>query len=139
MVGFVVGEMALEQLKLGVDIPDESKFLSQEEDGADAAGTEPRALGVFVMDIGGRHHGYRPLGSGRIVESFLDSPPPFLEESLLACRPLFWRVRSLESPLARGIVRMCSYLHYSKNSGVFELFLQNRARRTKNHAWLRPR
>ena len=90
MVGFVVGQMPLEQVKIAVDILDESDLLSQEEEGPDAAGTEPAdAIGMFVVDIGGGHHGYRPLRAGRIVESFLDSPSPFLEESLLACGPFF--------------------------------------------------
>ena len=65
---------------------------------------------MFVVDIGGGHHGYGPLGTGRIVESFLDSPSPFLEESLLACRaffsessahskaPLFWNSEDVFSP-----------------------------------------
>src|SRR6516165_4557746 len=87
MVGFVVRLMPLEQLKIAVDILDEIDFLSQEEDSTDAAGTEATdAISMFVVDIGRRHHGYRPLGTGRIVESFLNSPSPFLEESLLACR-----------------------------------------------------
>ena len=41
VVGFVVGEMPLEEVELVVDLPDESDLLSQEEDGPDAAGTEP--------------------------------------------------------------------------------------------------
>ena len=90
MVGFVVGEMPLEQVKLAVDLLDELDLLSQKKEGSDAAGTEPAgATGRFVMDVGGGHHGYRPLGSGRIGEPFLDPPPPLLEESLLACRLLF--------------------------------------------------
>ena len=73
MVGFVVGLMPFEHLKVAVDILDEVDFLSQEENGTDAAGTEATdAISVFVVDIAGRHHGYRPLGTGRIVESFLE-------------------------------------------------------------------
>jgi hypothetical protein len=41
MVGFVVGPMLLEEMKLAVDLLDERDLLSQEEEGADAAGTEP--------------------------------------------------------------------------------------------------
>src|SRR5262249_57720983 len=90
VVGCGVGEMAVEEVKLAVDLLDEPDLLSQKEDGPDAAGTEPAgALGRFVVDIGGGHHGYRPLRSGRIGEPFLDPPPPLLEESLLACRLLF--------------------------------------------------
>src|SRR5262245_40766199 len=95
MVGFVVGEMPLEQVELAVDLLDEPDLLSQEEEGPDAPGTEPAgAPGRFVVDIGGGHHGYRPLGSGRIGEPFLNPPPPPLEESLLACRLLFSESRA---------------------------------------------
>jgi hypothetical protein len=58
MVGFVVGEMPFEQMEVAVDVLDESDLLSQEKEGADAPGTEsPDALGRFVVDIGGGHHG----------------------------------------------------------------------------------
>jgi hypothetical protein len=111
MVGFVVRLMPLEHLKVAVDILDEADFLSQEEHGTDAASTETaNAISVFVVDVAGRHHGYRPLGTGRIVEPFLNSPSSFLEESLFACRPffsessahskapLFWRSEDVFSP-----------------------------------------
>ncbi len=35
------------------------------------------------------HHGHGPLGSGRMGESLLDSPPTVLEGSLLACGAFF--------------------------------------------------
>jgi hypothetical protein len=40
MVGFVIGQMALEQVEVAVDILDEFDPLSQQEEGPDAAGTE---------------------------------------------------------------------------------------------------
>ena len=90
VVGFMVGQMPLEEVELAIDLLDEIDLLSQEEEGTDAAGPEPAgALGVVIMDIGGGHHRYRPLGTGCIGEAFLDSPPPVLEDSLLACGPLF--------------------------------------------------
>ena len=111
MVGFVVGQMAFEQVKIAVDILDESDPLSQQEEGPDAAGTEPAdAIGMFVVDVGRGHHGSRPLGAGRRVESFLDSPAPLLKESLLACgasfsessthskAPLSWNSEDVFSP-----------------------------------------
>src|SRR5262249_31052366 len=68
------------------DLLDELEFLSHQEDGADAAGTEPpHAIGPLRVDIGGGHHGCGALGSGRMGDSLLDSPPGFLEGSLLAC------------------------------------------------------
>jgi len=103
MVGFVVRQMPLEQMQSAVDFLVELDFLSQQEDGADATGTEPpHAISVFVMDVARGHHRYRPLGAGCIVESFLNSPSSFLAESLLAGltffsessahskAPLFW-------------------------------------------------
>jgi hypothetical protein len=103
--------MPFEQLKIAVDILDEVDFLSQEENGTDAASTEATdAISVFVVDIARRHHGYRSLGTGRIVESFFNSPSTFLKESLLACRtlfsessthskaPLFWNSEDLKLP-----------------------------------------
>ena len=111
MVGFVVGQMPLEQMQSAVDFLVELDLLSQQEDGADATGTEsPHAIGLFIVDIGRGHHGYGPLGSGSIGQSFLDSPPSFLEESLLACgaffsdssthskAPLFWNSEDVFSP-----------------------------------------
>ena len=59
--------------------------MSQQENGADTAGTEPfDAIGLFVVDIGGGHHGLGSLGSGQIGETAVDSPPSFLEAFLLA-------------------------------------------------------
>lgn len=90
MVGFVVRQMALEQVKVAVDILGELDPLSQQEEGPDAVGTEPAdAIGIFVVDVGRGHHGSRPLEAGRIAESFLDPPSPLLEESLLACGASF--------------------------------------------------
>jgi hypothetical protein len=77
-------------VEVAVDILDEFDPLGQQEEGPDAAGTEPSdAVGRFVVDVGRGHHGSRPLGAGRIVESFLDSPSPRLEGTLLACGALF--------------------------------------------------
>ncbi len=91
MVGFVVGQMALEQVKVAVDILDEFDPLSQQEEGTDAAGTEPAdAVGIFVVDVTRGHHGSQPLGAGRRVEAVLDPPSPLLEGSLLACGRAFF-------------------------------------------------
>src|SRR5262249_1766554 len=85
VVGFVVGEVALEHVEGAVDLGDEVDLLSQEEEGPDAAGTEPPgAGGRFIVDIRSGHHGSGPLGSGGMIETFLDSTSPLLEESLLA-------------------------------------------------------
>ena len=132
MVGFVVGQMPLEQMEVAVDFLDELDLLSQQEEGADAAGTEPPdAIGRLIVDIGRGHHGYGPLGSGRIGESLLDSPPTVLEGSLLACgafssessthskAPLFW---NSEDVFVTSII--------PETCGVFELFREILPRRT---------
>ena len=111
MVGFVVGQMPLEQMQSAVDLLVEFDLLSHQKDGADAPGTEsPHAIGPLIVDIGRGHHGYGPLGSGSMGESLLDSPPSVLEESLLACgaffsdsgthskAPLFWNSEDVFSP-----------------------------------------
>jgi hypothetical protein len=67
MVGFVVGQMTFEKAEVLVDIVDQADLLSQQENGADPAGTEAfDAIGVFVMDIRGGHHGFGSLGAGFI-------------------------------------------------------------------------
>ncbi len=77
--------MHLEQMEVAVNLVDQVDLLSQEKDGADAAGAKPLdAIGQFVMDIGRGHHGYGPLGPRHIDESLLNSSSPFLEDSLIA-------------------------------------------------------
>ena len=111
MVGFVVGQMALEQMQVAVDFLGELDFLSHQKDGADAPVAEsPHAIGPLIVDIGRGQDGYRPLGSGRMVESLLDSPPSVLEGFLLACgaffsdsgthskAPLLWNSEDVFSP-----------------------------------------
>ena len=82
--------MAFEQVQGAVDLLGEFDLLSQAEQGADAPGTESAdPTGRFIVDIARGHHGDRPLGSGSMGGSLLDSPPTFLEESLLACGAFF--------------------------------------------------
>ena len=65
VVGFVIGKMHLEQMKIGVDVADQADPVRQEQHGADAAGAEALdAIGQFIVDVGGGHHGYGPLGTG---------------------------------------------------------------------------
>jgi hypothetical protein len=90
MVGFVVGQMSFEKVEIPIDIVDQANLLSQQENGADTAGTEPfDAIGLFVVDIGSGHHGLGSLGSGQIGETAVDSPPSFLEAFLLASLAFF--------------------------------------------------
>ncbi len=117
--------MPFEQPKVAVNILDEVEFLSQEENGTDAASTEATdTISVFVVDIARRHHRYRPLGTGRIVESFLNSPSPFLEKSLLACRTLFSeKYAHSKAPFFWNSEDVFLPPLFQKNRGVFELFL----------------
>src|SRR5262249_1791812 len=123
-VGLVVGQMPFEQVKIAVDLLDEIDLLSKEKDGPDAAGTEPTdAIGMLVVDVGGRHHGYGPLGAGCIVESFLDAPPCFLEESLLACRTLFSESSThSKAPLLRNSEDVISPPLFQKLAGFSSPF-----------------
>jgi hypothetical protein len=90
MVGFVVGQMSFQKVEVLVDIVDQADLLSQQENGADTAGSESfDAIGVFVMDIRGGHHGFGLLGPGFIRETEANSPPAFLKDSLLASLAFF--------------------------------------------------
>ena len=123
VVGFVVGQVPLEEVEVAVDLLDQPDLLSQEEEGADAAGTEAAAAtGVFVVDIGGGHHGYRPLGARGVVEPFLDPPSPLLEGSLLACRSLFSESGAHSKAPLSWNGEDVFYLHYSKNMRGFRAF-----------------
>jgi hypothetical protein len=65
MVGLMVRQMPREQLNVAVDVLNEFDFLRQQKDGSDATGAEsPDTIGIFIVNIGRRHHGDRPLGFG---------------------------------------------------------------------------
>jgi hypothetical protein len=90
MVRLVIGEMDLEQVKIGVDVVNQAGATRQEEHGADAARAEALdAIAQFIVNIARGHHGYRAFPLWRIGQSFQNSPLPFLEESLLACFAFF--------------------------------------------------
>ena len=85
MVGFVIGEMALEEMELGVDGGDQAGAPCQQEHGADAAGGEAvDALAEFVVDVAGGDHGDIAFGFGAIGDAVEDPPPPSLQELLVA-------------------------------------------------------
>ena len=90
MVGFVIRQMSFEKVEIPIDTVDQANRSSQQENGADTAGTEPfDAIGLFVVDIGGGHHGFGSLGFAYILETEANSPPSFLKDSLLASQTLF--------------------------------------------------
>ena len=60
-------------------------LLRQQEHGADAAGTEALdAIGQFVVDVGGGHHGPIAFGSGPIRDAVEDPPPALPEDPAVA-------------------------------------------------------
>ena len=124
VVGFVVRKVPLEQMKVAVDLLDELEFLGHQKNGADAAGAEsPNAVGVFVVDIGRGHHGYRPLGSWGIVQAFLNSPSTFLENSLLACRRFISESSThSKAPLSRNSEDVFSPTLFQKLAGFSSFF-----------------
>src|ERR1700678_937436 len=90
MIGFVIRQMSFEKVKVTIDTVDQANRSSQHENGADTAGTEPfDAIGVFVVDIGGGHHGFRLLGLAYILEAEANPPSAFLKDSLLASQTFF--------------------------------------------------
>src|SRR6202044_2078468 len=108
----VIGEMDLKQVKIGVDVVNQAGATRQEEHGADAARAEPLdAIAEFIVNIARGHHRYRAFPFWRVGQSFLNSPLPFLEESLLACfafssdssthskASLSWKNKDVKPPL----------------------------------------
>jgi hypothetical protein len=85
MVGFVIGQMPLEQNEVGVDVFDQPSVASQQEHGADAPGAEALdAIGQFVVDIAGGHHRFFAFGSWPILDALENSPLAFVEDSAVA-------------------------------------------------------
>ena len=124
VVGFVVRKVPLEQMKVAVDLLDELDSLGHLKNGADAAGAEsPDTVGVFVVDIGRGHHGHGPLGPRGIVQPFLNSPPTFLENSLLACRRFISESSThSKAPLFRNSEDVFSPTLFQKLAGFSSFF-----------------
>ena len=82
MVGFVIREVAFEEVEGAVDVGDQSGPASDQEHGADAAGTEAvDAVGQFIMDVGGGHHGLIALWPRAVLNAIEDSLTTFAEDS----------------------------------------------------------
>ena len=85
VVGFVVGQMPLEEVEVVIDVADQSGPARQQEHGADAAGGEALdAIGQFVVDVGGGHHGLFAFGSGPILDAVEDPPLAFAKDPAVA-------------------------------------------------------
>ncbi len=60
-------------------------ILHQQEHGADTAGGEALdALGQFIVDVGGGHHGLVAFGSRTILDAYEDPPPAFAKNPTVA-------------------------------------------------------
>ena len=85
MIGFMVGKVAFEEMKLLIDVLDQSGSASDQQHGADATHPQPLdSLGEFIVDIVGGDHGRSPFRSGPILDAFEDSPlalAEFLKDS----------------------------------------------------------
>ena len=67
VVGFVIGEMPLEDMEVVVDVADQAGS-AREEHVADAArGEVLNAIGEFVVDLVGGNHGRSRSGPGRFA------------------------------------------------------------------------
>ena len=73
MVGFVVGQMELEQVQAAVDGVDEAELAGQGVDGADAAVADAAgAVGDLVVDVAGGEHGLVAAAQVGLVEAAFD-------------------------------------------------------------------
>ncbi len=93
--------MDLEELKLGVDVADQADPARQQQHDTDAAGAETLdAIGQFVLDVAGGHHGNRPLGTpgGFPSRLLIRRQDVVLENSLLACLAFFRKVALTRKP-----------------------------------------
>src|SRR5262249_43194567 len=89
MVGFVIGEMAFEEMEIVVDGGDQAGPPCQQQQGADAARSQALdTLTQFVVDVGGGEHGNFTLGFWAMGDPVEDSPSPLLQELALACSGL---------------------------------------------------
>ena len=84
VVGFVIGEVAFEEVEVVIDIGDETCGACDQEHGADATGGQSLdTIGQFVVDVVGGDHRAFPLGAGPILDATEESSlalPEFVED-----------------------------------------------------------
>ena len=74
VVGLVIGEVALEEVEVLIDVGDQPGAARDQEHGADAAGGEPLdPIGQFVVDVAGGDHGSFAFGAGPVLDAAEDS------------------------------------------------------------------
>jgi hypothetical protein len=77
--------MHLEKMEVVVDATNQARRPRYQEHGTDTTGGQPLdAIRKFVMDVGSRHHRNVALRFGRLSESIQNSPPPLLQEPMVA-------------------------------------------------------
>ena len=75
MIGLVVGEMALEQMQVVIDVGNQSGPACQQEHSADATWAQPLdPITQLVMNVVGGDHGLLALGTGAVFDAAEDSP-----------------------------------------------------------------
>src|SRR5271157_2443185 len=85
VVGFVVGQMPLEDVDLGVDVADQPGPLSQHEHCTNTPSTEALdTISQFIVDVGCGHHGLVPFWPRPIQDAVKDSPLALAEDSAVA-------------------------------------------------------
>ncbi len=85
VVGFVIGDMAFEEMEVVIDGRDQAGPLGHQEHGADAAGGQAlSALAEFIVDVGGGDHGDLALRTGEIGDAVEEPPPTLLQETSVA-------------------------------------------------------
>ena len=92
MVGFVIGEMPLEDMEVVVDVADQADPARQQVHGADAArGEALDAIGEFVVDVVGGHHRLIAFRSGAVRDA-IEDPAADAHGIVCGCVPGFsWR------------------------------------------------
>ena len=119
VVRVVVGQMDFQQAEALIDCPIEAQRSHQQVHGSDAAvGGGPRAVGKFVMDVRGGHHG--PVASP--VVSFVQSsgdPPLGLSQ------PFRYTAFHSKSSLLRGLGCLNAPIISAKTRAVSSFFMQS--------------
>ena len=128
----VVGQVELQQAEAAVDRLVEPELAGQQVDGPDAAGGGgPRAVGDFVMDVGGRHH--RPVAAAVVILVQAAGDLPLASLDLLAY------LGTHSKTLRSGPWSLFTPLEPHKTPKVFALFMCARSRTAQDFVWLRAR
>ena len=119
--------MAFEEMEVVVEVLDEMKFLSHEVDGPDATGGNGfGAVGDFIVDVGGGHHGLMTFHTGLIFDA--------AGNTTLACGELSADSGVHSKTSWRRMDEGVKYLDYPLKPGGFRVLATQQA---WGDAWLR--